>query len=376
VALPVVHRQLFCARQPLQAAQSGGIRTRSKESGTAARQVVVSPSGGAGPTRRRLVAAFTAVLLALVGTRLAGVAANADPAVGSGETVAGVTGVPGSNANQLNRPTGVAVDADGNIYVADSNNDRVQKRALDGVVTTVAVDNGDNELYEPNGVAVDAAGTIIWVASTRDNRVQKWTPDGLMGAFAPGGCGAGLSGLCGPTSVAVDGDGNVYVADTGNHRVQKWTPDDGPVTTVAGGKGSGSDANQLFFPFGVAVDADGNIYVADTGNHRVQKWTPDATEGVTVGGGVAGPAANRLDEPTGVAVDAGREHLRRRPQQPSGAEVDTRRVGDDGGWRQRPRIGAQQAEQPVRCGAGYGQQQHHRQRPREQSGAEVGFDRD
>jgi hypothetical protein len=126
------------------------------------------------------------------------------------------------------------------------------------------------------------------------------------GTTVAGGNGSGSAAnqLFYPEGVFVDASGNIYVADANNFRIQKWAPGATSGTTVAGGNGGGSAANQFFWPRGVFLDASGNIYVADH-NHRIQKWAPGATSGTTVAGGNGqGSAANQLLYPRGVFVDA------------------------------------------------------------------------
>ena len=206
---------------------------------------------------------------------------------------------------------GVAVDAYRNVYVADHRNDRVQKCVPSATVwtcSTVAGGNGEgpdaNQLFDPFGVAVDASGNV-YVADTNNNRVQK---------FASGCTStcAGVTVVSGgrPTGVAADASGNVYVADQGNDRVQKCVPSATVWTcsTVAGGNGVGSAANQLS-PGGVAVTVDGNVYVTDIPLQwelpvRIQKWAPGATEGTTVVARTESTSVeNQLFLPAGVAVD-------------------------------------------------------------------------
>ena len=190
-------------------------------------------------------------------------------------TVAG-SGGQGSNPNQLNRPHGVAVDGDGNLYIADFFNSRVQKVDANGIVTTVAGDNGygsnPNQLSTPNGVAVDGDGNL-YIADRANNRIQKVDTNGMATTVAgSGGQGSNPDQLSDPVGVAVDGDGNLYIADRFNSRIQK-VDTAGMVTTVAGIGGDGSGNSQLASPHGVGADGNGSLYIADTGNARVQKLT-------------------------------------------------------------------------------------------------------
>jgi sugar lactone lactonase YvrE len=225
-------------------------------------------------------------------------------------TVAGGNG--GGNAvNQLNFPTGVAIDSAGNIYVADGFNHQIQKWAPGASFgTTVAGGNGQgsavNQLNNPSGVAIDAVGNI-YVADRNNHRIQKWAPGASSGITVAGGNGDGplTIQLFRPSGVAIDATGNIYVADDENHRIQKWASGASFGTTVAGGNGQGSEANQLSFPFGISIDAAGNYYIADRGNNRIQKWAPGTSSGVTVAGGHGqGSAADQLNYPSGVAIDA------------------------------------------------------------------------
>lgn len=235
------------------------------------------------------------------------------PCEGSGLFVSIVAGGNGGGSamNQLNLPYGVAVDGPGNVYVADSGNNRVQKWAPGATTgTTVAGGNGAgsvaNQLHNPTGLAIDGSGNI-YIGDTYNNRVQMWASGATSGTTVAGGNGLGSAAnqLDTPYGVAVDAMGNVYVTDYGNHRVQMWASGATSGTTVAGGNGAGSAANQLSSPWGVAVDGSGNVYVADYGNNRVQMWAPGATSGTTVAGGNGyGDAANQLGYPYGVALDA------------------------------------------------------------------------
>ena len=222
---------------------------------------------------------------------------------------------------QLNRPLGVAADALGNWYVADTANNRVRKVQPGGNLFTIA-GNGNASYFgdggpatkgsvnQPEGVAVDAAGNV-YIADTLDHAVRKVTPDGVITTLAGTG-NPGYSGDGGPANrarlnqprgVAVDAAGNVYVADTGNNQVRRIDAL-GTITTVDTG-GALSD------PRGVAVDRAGNVYIADTGNHRVRRVSPGAPVTTIAGNGTCcysgdgGLALDaQLNQPWGMAVDA------------------------------------------------------------------------
>jgi hypothetical protein len=125
---------------------------------------------------------------------------------------------------------------------------------------------------------VDGSGNI-YVADYNNNRIQKWAPGATSGTTVAGGNGAGSGDnqLNRPFGVFVDGSANVYVADLANNRIQKWAPGAASGTTVAGGNGAGSGANQLDLPFSVFVDGSANVYVADRANNRIQKFSPPPT---------------------------------------------------------------------------------------------------
>ncbi|GAB3540796.1 SBBP repeat-containing protein [Spirosoma fluminis] len=245
--------------------------------------------------------------IALIGWLWLGLSLTATAQVPDGVTVAG--GLP-SALNQLSSPAGVAVDKDGNVYVADLGNHRIVKWAPNASAgTTVAggsgAGSGLNQLYYPSGVAVDKDGNV-YVADLGNQRIVKWAPNASAGTIVAGGSGAGsgLNQLYDPFGVYVDGSGNVYVADTGNQRIVKWAPGASQGTIVAGGSGAGSGLNQLANPTGVYVDGAGNVYVVDQQNHRIVKWAPNASAGTIVAGGSgAGSGLNQLDSPTGVYVD-------------------------------------------------------------------------
>jgi DNA-binding beta-propeller fold protein YncE len=164
-------------------------------------------------------------------------------------------------ASGLLSPAGVAVDAGGNVYIADSGNNRVVKETLYGgsySQSTIPT----SPLDDPGGVAVDAAGNV-YIAHVENNRVLKETLSGV--SYSESTLPTSVLDL--PTAVAVDAGGNVYIADSGHNRVLQETPSGGTYTesTVA--------TSTLDFSSGVAVDASDNLYISDTLNGRVLKET-------------------------------------------------------------------------------------------------------
>jgi sugar lactone lactonase YvrE len=251
-------------------------------------------------------------------------------------TLAGKTEEPGSSDGtgadaSFSNPIGVAVDSNGNVYVADAGNATIRKITPAGAVTTLAGAAGqtgsadgpgaDARFNYPEGVAVDSSGNV-YVADTYDSTIRKITPAGEVTTLAgkteePGSSdGTGADGsFSNPIGVAVDSNGNVYVADAGNATIRKITSA-GVVTTLAGaagqtGSADGPGADARFnYPEGVAVDSNGNVYVADTNNSTIRKITSAGV--VTTFAGTAEQlgtedgkgAAARFYYPIGVAVDS------------------------------------------------------------------------
>jgi uncharacterized protein (TIGR03663 family) len=174
-----------------------------------------------------------------------------------------IVGEPGSAPGQLSEPRGLAADARGNLYVADTKNNRIQMFDGNGqfVRSFGASGSADGQLKEPCGVAVDSDGSVI-VADTWNHRIARFGADGSwLGAFADD-----QRGFFGPRAVVLVRE-SLYVADTGNKRIVRF---DKQWKRVSDWGTSGSGPGQFVEPVGLAADAAGNVYVADTGNHRVQ----------------------------------------------------------------------------------------------------------
>ena len=280
------------------------------------------------------------------------------PANGFINTIAG-TGAAGNTGNggqalnaEMNYPTGVAVDSNGNVYIADAGNNVIRKiTASTGVITTVAgggwfapgygVGDGGPAtsamLLSPQAVAVDAQGNIF-IADTDQNRVRKVTAStGIITTVA----GAGIAGSGGdnglavnaylnmPWGVAVDSTtGYIYIADFQNNYVRKVNQSTGIISAYAGysytatignpggysGNNVSATAAELYAPVGLAVDSSHALYIADSGNQRIRKVVPGTTNiisdvaGYSVNPGYSGdggsPTSALLSDPMGVAVDS------------------------------------------------------------------------
>jgi|GEM_PF-500003 len=211
-------------------------------------------------------------------------------------------------AARFNGPYGTAMDSAGNLYIVDKISSTIRKMTAAGVVTTLAGTAGQTgnvdatgsaaRFNQPTGLAIDASGTL-YVADSGNNTIRKVSPTGVVTTLA------GIAGTSGatdsasatsatfndPLAVAVDSSGNVYVADTGNYTVRKISTS-GAVTTLAGTAGTpgsqdGTGSAALFnSPVGLALDGQGNLYAADFSNYTVRKISPAGV--VTTIAGVAG----------------------------------------------------------------------------------------
>lgn len=248
-------------------------------------------------------------------------------------TIAGPAGERGfadgsGGAVGLFNPGGLATDGDGNVYVADTGNETIRKISPAGAVTTFAGLAGQGgsadgkrsgaRFGRPSGVATDRSGNVYVTAYYG---VRKITPAGevttLAGAIGPVGSADGTGSAAkfnSPNGAAVDPSGNIYIAEPNSNTIRKVTPV-GTVTTFAGLAGSSGSADgmgsaaRFNYPSSVATDGDGNVYVADRNNQTIRKITPAGL--VTTFAGLAGARGDadgegsvaRFQEPLGVAVD-------------------------------------------------------------------------
>ena len=225
----------------------------------------------------------------------------------AGNGTAGYSGDLGpATAAQLNQPWGIAFDAFGNLYIADSVNNRVRKVAASTGIITTLLGSGNITLSQPTGVATDVSGNV-YIADTGNNLVRKYSNGGVTTTVAGAASGgiAQYSGvatqtlLSAPTGVAVDTSGNLYIADYGNNLVRKVT--NGALT---------SPLQQVSGPVGIAVDAAGDFFVMAWGSDVVGEYTVGGVVSVVAGNnsfgytGDGGSAVNaELNSPSGVAVD-------------------------------------------------------------------------
>jgi len=253
----------------------------------------------------------------------------------AGNGTAGFSGDGGpATAASLNGPFAVAVNAAGEIYIADTNNNRVRKVDLKGMITTVAGGNtfgfsGDGgpataaTLYAPESIALDSIGNL-YIADWGNARVRLVNSAGFISTVAGNGSNgyngdgqlataARISARC----VALDAAGNLYIADEENSRIRK-VDSEGIISTVAGngafgftGDGGPATEASLYSPYAVAVSKSGRIFIADFINNRIRVVDSDGVIDTVAGDGIAGfsgdgaaATAAELSNLTGIAVDA------------------------------------------------------------------------
>jgi sugar lactone lactonase YvrE len=219
----------------------------------------------------------------------------------NGLTVAGGNG-QGNGINQLSNPWGLYVDDDQTVYVADQRNHRIVEwkwGATSGQV--VAGGNGPgsgaHQLSFPGDVIVDKERDSLIICDNSNRRVVRWPRrNGTNGETII----SNISAVC----LTMDENGSLYVTDYGKAEVRRYRRGESQGTVVAGGNGSGSRLDQLFYPENVFVDRDHSVYVSDRGNHRVMKWAEGEKQGNVVAGGQGeGNGLTQLSHPRGVVVD-------------------------------------------------------------------------
>jgi hypothetical protein len=209
-------------------------------------------------------------------------------------------GGTGSANGQFLTPTAIAVDAAGNVYVAEGSGNRVQKFDGNGgfILKFGSPGSSGGEFVTPTGIAVDSAGNI-YVSDAQDpiNQVSKFNSSGTFLTFVG-------SGFLNPSGVATDSANNVYILDSNNHRVRKY---DSAGSHLLDFGSSGSGNGELGFPQGIAIDASNNVYIADTSNNRVEEFT-SAGGFVRVWGGL-GSGNGQFTSPDGVTAAGGNVYV-------------------------------------------------------------------
>jgi len=223
-------------------------------------------------------------------------------------------------------PRGVAIDAQNNIYVADTRNHRIRKITPDGTVTTLAGTGEEGfagglrqnaRFNRPSSLVLDPQGNI-YIIDMGNNCIRKITSDGqvstLAGSYYPGfadGKGS-LAKFHSPRAITIDNANNLYVTDTENNAIRKITPD-GTVSTFAGNPykygsadGEGKEAT-FFYPLGIVSDGHGNIFVADNGNRKIRRITLNAIVSTYAGTGTPGfsngEAQSAQISPNGITIN-------------------------------------------------------------------------
>ncbi|HZO87192.1 MAG TPA: NHL repeat-containing protein [Chthonomonadaceae bacterium] len=202
-----------------------------------------------------------------------------------------VIGDPGTGVGQFAAPTGLAVDRDGTLYVADSNNHRVQRIALNGDVKVYGrPGSAPGQMWGPVAVAVDPTGQFVYVADQGNNRVQCF--------HFLGQCRGAIGGFRSPSGVAFDAEGMLWIADTGQSRLLRFNPRNNQFI------GGMDQAVGIVRPLSVACDHAHNIYVTDGATSDVTRYTYFGVRAQALG------EIRRLADPRGVAVDSqGRIYL-------------------------------------------------------------------
>jgi uncharacterized protein (TIGR03437 family) len=217
----------------------------------------------------------------------------------------GVEGDSNSGLGQINFASGIAVNTNGDVFIADTDNHKIKKITPLGIITTFAGSTaGDNnigigQLRNPIGIEIDPAGNI-YVADTGNHKIKKITPSGLITTIAGstlGDSNLGLGQFNQPSNIQVDAIGNLFIADKGNHKIKKITSN-GVITTIAGST-EGDDVaglGQFVLPNSIAINPTGEVYISDTGNNKIKK--------VNQNGSISTFINSQLSLPSGIVFDS------------------------------------------------------------------------
>jgi uncharacterized protein (TIGR03437 family) len=235
-------------------------------------------------------------------------AGTVTPFAGNGNAGFSGDNGPAISASLLN-PQGLCVDSAGNVYLADTQNNRIRKINTQGIITTVAGDatggfTGDGvqatatSLFEPGDVAVDSKGDLF-ISDGLSGRLRMVNPSGIISTVAGGGAslqdGGALQEALAPSAITLDANGNVLVVELGYRRVRRVVLAQESITTVAGqlptanaGDNVPATSSPLLDPVGVAVDSTGNVYVSDYTDQRIRKIAPSGIISTITGNGIPG----------------------------------------------------------------------------------------
>jgi sugar lactone lactonase YvrE len=226
----------------------------------------------------------------------------------TGLTVAGsANGIAGTHLAGLDTPVSVFIDDNYTLFIADRENHRIVKYYANATVGVLVVGNltagnSSSQLNQPKAVVVGDSGAVI-VADSSNFRIQHFLHGSTVATtFVTDSVATPLGQI---RDMRIDVNNVLYISDSTYNRVLRFHPGNSTPTTVAGGNGLGSAANQLADPYGMFADNNQTLYIADKDNHRIQKYPPGAIAGITVAGvtGTTDSNSMRLSTPMAVVVD-------------------------------------------------------------------------
>ncbi|CAF3324441.1 unnamed protein product [Rotaria socialis] len=239
------------------------------------------------------------------------------PNTASGTTVAGQSNAAtGSALNFLNYPTGIVLDASGNMYILDGGNNRVVYWAVGASVGVLLAGTGvagsaNNQFDQPMGLARDSISGTLYISDSLNHRVMQYLSGASTGIVVAGGNGNGTNNnqLNYPRGLVYDASTNsLLITNNRAHNIVRWVLGSSTWTLIVGSSTGmiGSTPELLSYPTDVILDPFGNIYVSDEGNHRIQYFLAGQTNGSTVAGvtGVTSTALGFFNTPSGVVMDS------------------------------------------------------------------------